>query len=65
MGICPTKQTKLSITQKLDETYWFDWSDEIASFGNLKEHATIIERKTPKKNGIAIEKMRNISRQRQ
>ncbi len=38
-----TKQTKktFSITQKLDETYWFDpdLDEEIATFGNLQEHA--------------------------
>ncbi len=41
-----TKQTKkiFSITQKLDEAYWFDWTDEeIATFGNLQEHAALIK----------------------
>ena len=57
-----TKQTKkiFSITQKLEETYWFDWTDEeIATFGNLKEHAALIKRKL-EKNGIAIEEMHAI-----
>ncbi len=60
----PAKQTKkiFSITQKLDETYWSDWSDEIEKRSNLKEHATIIRGKL-EKNGIAIEEIRNISRQ--
>ena len=60
-----TKQTKkiFSITQKLDETYWFDWTDEeISTFGNLKEHAALIKEKL-KKNGIEIEEnARYISR---
>ncbi len=37
----PTKQTKkiFSITKKLDEIYWFDWSDEeIASFGVISKN---------------------------
>ncbi len=38
-----TKQTKkmTSTTQKkLDETYWFDWTDEeIATFKKSQEHA--------------------------
>jgi hypothetical protein len=57
-----TKQTKkiFSITQKLDETYWFDWTDEeIATFGNLQEHVALIKRKL-EKNGIAIEEMHAI-----
>ncbi len=35
----PTNKFKkiFSITQKLDETYWFDWSDLEAMAGNLKE----------------------------
>ncbi len=39
-----TKQIKkiFSITQKLDETYWFDWTDEeIATFKNLRYAALI------------------------
>lgn len=56
------KSTKkiFSITQKLDENYWFDWTDEeISTFGNLKEHATIIKRKLVD-NGITVEEMHAI-----
>ena len=56
------KSTKkiFSITQKLDENYWFDWSDEeISTFGNLKEHAAIIKRKLAD-NGITVEEMHAI-----
>ena len=56
------KSTKkiFSITQKLDENYWFDWTDEeISTFGNLKEHAAIIKRKL-EGNGIAVEEMHAI-----
>ncbi len=36
--------------------YWFDWTDEeIATFGNLQEHAALIKGKL-EKNGIAIKK---------
>lgn len=56
------KSTKkiFSITQKLDENYWFDWTDEeISTFGNLKQHAAIIKRKL-EGNGIAVEEMHAI-----
>jgi len=56
------KSTKkiFSITQKLDENYWFDWTDEeISTFGNLKEHAAIIKRKLAD-NGITVEEMHAI-----
>lgn len=56
------KSTKkiFSITQKLDENYWFDWTDEeISTFGELKEHAAIIKRKL-EGNGIAVEEMHAI-----
>ena len=56
------KSTKkiFSLTQKLDENYWFDWSDEeISTFGDLKEHAAIIKRKL-EDNGIAVEEMHAI-----
>ena len=56
------KSTKkiFSITQKLDENYWFDWTDEeISTFGNLKEHAAIIKRKLTD-NGITVEEMHAI-----
>lgn len=56
------KSTKkiFSITQKLDENYWFDWTDEeISSFGELEEHAAIIKRKL-EENGITVEEMHAI-----
>ena len=56
------KSTKkiFSITQKLDENYWFDWTDEeISTFGELKEHAAIIKRKLAD-NGITVEEMHAI-----
>lgn len=56
------KSTKkiFSVTQKLDENYWFDWTDEeISTFGNLKEHAAIIKRKL-EDNGITVEEMHAI-----
>lgn len=56
------KSTKkiFSITQKLDENYWFDWTDEeISTFGELKEHAAIIKRKL-EDNDIAVEEMHAI-----
>lgn len=59
MGNKSTKKI-FSITQKLDENYWFDWTDEeISSFGELKEHAAIIKRKL-EGNGIAVEEMHAI-----
>ncbi len=54
----PTKQTKkiFSITQKLDETYWFDWvNEEIASFSNLKRTCNNNQRKT-RKNEYQLKK---------
>ncbi len=61
-----TKQTKkiFPITQSLIRTYWFDWTDEeIATFGNLREHTALIKESSREKNGIAIEKRKyNISR---
>ncbi len=45
-----TKQTKENIfhlTQKLDETYWFDWTDEeIAAFGNLSRTCSVNQKET-------------------
>lgn len=59
MGNKSTKKI-FSITQKLDENYWFDWTDEeISSFGELKEHAAIIKRKL-EDNDIAVEEMHAI-----
>lgn len=59
MGNKSTKKI-FSITQKLDENYWFDWTDEeISSFGELEEHAAIIKRKL-EDNGIAVEEMHAI-----
>ncbi len=39
------KLRRYFITSKLDETYWFDWSDE-ASAGNLKRTCNNNQRKT-------------------
>ncbi len=53
-----TKQTKkiFSITQRLDKTYWFDWTDEeIATFWKSPTCKRKLE-----KNGIAIEEMHAI-----
>jgi plasmid replication protein rep len=59
MGNKSTKKI-FSITQKLDENYWFDWTDEeISSFGELEKHAAIIKRKL-EDNGIAVEEMHAI-----
>lgn len=59
MGNKSTKKI-FSITQKLDENYWFDWTDEeISSFGELEEHAAIIKRKL-EDNDIAVEEMHAI-----
>ena len=59
MGNKSTKKI-FSITQKLDENYWFDWTDEeISSFGELEEHAAIIKRKL-EDNGISVEEMHAI-----
>ncbi len=55
------KQTKKihHITQKLDETYWFDWTDEeIATFANLQEHAALI--KGNSERTVPIEEMHAI-----
>ena len=59
MGNKSTKKI-FSITQKLDENYWFDWTDEeISSFGELEEHAAIIKQKL-EDNDIAVEEMHAI-----
>ncbi len=55
-----TNKENISITQKLDETYWFGLTDEeIATFGRLPRTCSV-NQKELRKNGIASKKMHAI-----